>query len=119
MFDSLLPLLLIGAGIWVWLAALATRERVTRTVHELCAQSQVQLLDQTVALRGLSLRRVRGRWTLRRRYGFEVSVHGDDRHRGHVDLLGNVVDNWSMPTPQATATVVPISGVIEPQRTLH
>ncbi|MEO8461027.1 MAG: DUF3301 domain-containing protein [Dokdonella sp.] len=119
MFDSLLPLLLMGAGIWVWLAALATRERVTRTVQELCAQSQVQLLDQTIALRGLSLRRVRGRWALRRRYGFEVSVHGDDRHRGHVVLLGDVVDNWSMPTPQPPTTIVPISGTVESLRTLH
>ena len=35
--------------------------------------------------------------TLVRRYGFDISLDGSDRHRGHLDLEGHSLGAWSLP----------------------
>jgi hypothetical protein len=57
----------------------------------------VQLLDQTVSLTRIRIARVDGLPTLVRRYGFEISLDGSDRHRGHLDLEGHALGAWSLP----------------------
>ena len=69
--------------------ALAARERAIRYGRELCRDAGVQLLDQTVAMTRVRIERVDGLPTLVRRYGFEISLDGSDRHRGHLDLRGH------------------------------
>jgi hypothetical protein len=88
MIESLLPLLLILAGFYVWQSALRARELARALSRELCEGARVQLLDQTVALQKLRLLRVPARGVLLRRdYGFEFSIDGHDRHRGLLSIV--------------------------------
>ena len=97
MIDTWVPLLLLGSVLALWMNALRARERAVHIVRKLCERADVQLLDQTVALRRFRFTRLDGRLALLRRYGFEVSVDGHDRHRGHVDIKGDVAEHWSLP----------------------
>lgn len=97
MTETWLPLLLIGSAIALWMNAMRARERAVVIVRRLCERANVQLLDQSVALSGFRFTRIDGRLALCRRYGFEVSVDGNDRHRGHVDIKGDVAEHWSLP----------------------
>ena len=97
MIETWVPLLLLGSALALWMNALRARERAVSIVRKLCERADVQLLDQTVALRRFRFTRLDGRLALLRRYGFEVSVDGHDRHRGHVDIKGDVAEHWSLP----------------------
>ncbi len=59
-----------------------------------CNKEGVQLLDQTVILKGMSIKRSsRSLFSLRRKYGFEFSSVGDHRYKGCVYLYGNRVQD--------------------------
>ena len=112
MIETWVPLLLVGCALALWMNALRARERAVVIVRRLCERADVQLLDQSVALRSFKFSRIDGRLALLRRYGFEVSVDGQDRHRGHVDIKGHAAEHWSLPW---TATDDPrrtIDGVV-------
>lgn len=126
MIESLLPLLLILAGIYVWHDVLRARERARLLAHDLCARAGVQLLDQTVALRRVRPQRVPARGLLLRRcYGFEFSTNGTDRRRGSLDLLDGDIEAYDLPgaDPEPGSDPAARSGnVIElrpRERTLH
>lgn len=103
MVESLLPLLIVLALLYLWQSALRTRERARALGNELCAQAGVQLLDQTVALKRLRVRRLPGHGLqLWRCYGFELSTNGTDRQRGSLDLVAGEVVAYDLP-PAATA----------------
>ena len=77
---------------WFWLDSIKVREVAVQVARECCRSEAVQLLDDTVAIRSLSLgRNDRGHVVLRRSYDFEYSTSGDNRHRGSVMLLGREV----------------------------
>lgn len=121
MVESLLPMVLVLAGLWTWQNTLRARERARELARGLCARAGMQLLDETVAVRRLHLRRVPGEGLrLERCYGFEVSVDGADRQRGSLNLLDGDIVSWDLPNLDAA---IPASSgnVIEmrPQRTLH
>lgn len=97
MIGTWISLLALGGVIWAWLDGLRARDQAIRHGHALCAEAGVQLLDQTVALRRIRLARRDGLPTFVRRYGFEVSLNGSDRHRGHLDLSGYRLESWSLP----------------------
>ncbi len=117
MLETWLLLLAIALAIWIWMDALGARERAIRYGRELCREAGVQLLDQTVSLTRMRLGRVDGLPTLIRRYGFEISMDGSDRHRGHLELRGHELGAWSLPD-RANLHAVPMSNVV-PIRTLH
>jgi hypothetical protein len=88
--------------------------------RSLCARAGLQLLDETVAVQRLRLRRVPGEGLrLERRYGFEVSIDGADRRRGSLNLLDGDIVSWDLPTVDA-ATPATSGNVIElrPSRTI-
>jgi len=97
MLGTWLLLLAIACAVWLWMDALAARERAIAYGRELCRAAGVQLLDQTVALKRVRIRLVDRLPTLVRRYGFEISIDGSDRHRGHLDLQGHRLGSWSLP----------------------
>lgn len=98
MFDALLPFIFVMTAIYVWQVALRARENARQLGHQLCAQSNVQLLDQTVALQRLSVERGSdGRLHWRRRYRFEVSTNGSDRHQGTLDVMKDRLLGHSLP----------------------
>jgi hypothetical protein len=61
----------------------------------------VQLLDQAVALRGVSLRWTGQGLRLRRSYGFEFSVAGVERRNGRVVLLGLMLERLELDDGEA------------------
>ena len=117
MLGTWLFLLAIACTVWIWMDALGARERAIRYGRELCREAGVQLLDQTVSMTRLRIQRVDGLPTLVRRYGFEISLDGSDRHRGHLDLRGHELGAWSLPHV-ASLRAAPDSNVV-PLRTLH
>lgn len=89
--EIFLLILLCALG-WFWLDSIKVRELGVRSARDTCRREGVQLLDDTVAIRSVSLARDdRGHVALRRVYDFEYSGSGDDRFRGSVMLLGREV----------------------------
>jgi hypothetical protein len=92
---------LIGLAVLVvayWWRALAAREVALRAVRQHCERLGVQLLDDTVALRGLWLRRKSstslGVW---RAYAFEFSVTGGERYSGRITMIDDRVLHIELP----------------------
>jgi len=89
MYDALLPFIFVMTAIYVLPVALRARENT---------QANVQLLDQTVALQRLGVERGSdGRLHWRRRYRFEVSTNGSDRHQGTLDVMQDRLLGHSLP----------------------
>lgn len=92
--QSLLLLIVIGALSWFWLQSLRARELAVRVAQDLCRRQDLQLLDATVSLNALRLRRTpRGHVALHRTYQFEYSSDGEQRQYGFVLLLGMRVES--------------------------
>jgi len=82
-------LLAIAAALAYWLDGMRSRERVREAALRACRQAELQLLDDTVELVRVRLRRdARGRLALCREYRFEFTDDGDRRHRGTASLIG-------------------------------
>jgi hypothetical protein len=110
MASSLLPLLLVLLVIAIWYDAMRARERARAFSRDLCADAGVQLLDQTVALRRLRLRRMPGQGlALWRCYGFELSTNGSDRLRGSLDLIGGELAAYDLPLEPPPPAPLPAS----------
>ena len=81
---------LLGMLIACWYEILKTREMVMQRCQQVCAEAQLQFLDQTVAVTGFRIRVSDDfRPMLYRTYQFEYSENGVDRCRGYVDLLNH------------------------------
>lgn len=120
MLESLIALIVISTAAIVWHDALRSRDIAVRLARQLCARSELQLLDQSVGLRRISFARARnGQPGLRRYYGFEVSTDGQDRHHGSLTLLGGTLENFSLPLRQPPPEPTTIGNVTYlPPRTL-
>lgn len=107
-FSNLLLLLVLGAVVGLWLKLSVAREHAVREARRQCRQHGLQLLDETVGLRGLRLRRVNGLRRIERCYGFEVSIDGHDREPGRLWMIGDAISSVSLPTIELLppATVV-------------
>ena len=82
-------LLVTGVGLWFWRDSLGAREQARAASSRACRQVNVQLLDDTVALERLWLRRDRdGRLKWERLYVFEFTDTGHRRQTGSVLLVG-------------------------------
>ncbi|HZQ60558.1 MAG TPA: DUF3301 domain-containing protein [Casimicrobiaceae bacterium] len=98
MLQAFVPVILILLGFYFWHAALKAREQARAIGHELCARARVQLLDQSVALNRLRLARGRdGRLHWQRRYRFELSTDGVDRHHGTLEIVDGELAAHSLP----------------------
>lgn len=118
MIGTWLLLLSLALAIWAWMDALRAREAAVQHGRALCGEAGVQLLDQSVSLKRLRLSRRDGLPTLIRRYQFEISLDGSDRHRGHLDLAGHRLESWSLPLggeapPAPAASRPPYLRVVE------
>ncbi len=95
MTTPLILLILLGGGALLWSAARDAEAVARAAARGICERSGVQLLDQSVALRSVRLRRDdEGRMRLQRTYRFEYSSSGHDREFGEIALLGDRV-LWS------------------------
>lgn len=104
LFDVFIPILALLSLAALWLSSMEARERARSHASRLCEQANLQLLDQTVSLRRLRLRRPAGRsLRLQREYGFEVSSDGSNRLPGQLRLVGYELQGWSLPDNNAHA----------------
>lgn len=86
-------------GGWYWLSAREIKDVALQAVKAYCKEVDVELLDESVVLRGFWFKRNRqGRLKLWRSYIFEFSSTGDDRYKGKVILLGNNTESIQLET---------------------
>lgn len=101
----MLPLLVAGIVVALWLDALAAREIAGFQSRRLCEESGLQWLDQSIVLQRIGLIRVNGRIALKRSYRFEVSFDGSDRHQASISVHGRRVANYTLPVREQTDPV--------------
>lgn len=99
--SNLLLLLVLGATVGLWLKLSVARERAVREARRQCQLHNLQLLDETVGLHALRLRRVDGLRRVERCYGFEVSIEGHDRAPGRLWMIGSSLTSVSLPSIEA------------------
>ena len=102
--QDMLVLLGLGAAIGVWLKLSTARERAVRIARAQCLQHGLQLLDETVGLRRIRLRRVDGLQRVERCYDFEVSISGNDREPGRLWMIGGAMTSLSLPVTERVAS---------------
>jgi len=95
---ELLPLLVLLVLVGLWLRLSRARELAAMEARRQCDRYGLQLLDETVGLSALRLRRIHGRRRLERCYGFEVSIDGDDREPGQLWMAGDTLTGLRLPT---------------------
>jgi hypothetical protein len=96
--SSLFVLLFLGAILVTWLRLSVARERAVLEARRQCSHHGLQLLDETVGLRGIRLRRVNGLRRIERCYSFEVSIDGNDREPGRLWMLDTSLTSLTLPT---------------------
>lgn len=92
----LFALVAVVAGLF-WRAR-RIHEGTLRATRRHCEREDVLLLDETVALKKVRLRRDRqGRLRLWRLYGFEFTVTGGERYSGEARVLGDRLEGITLP----------------------
>lgn len=75
--------------IWFWHASMSAREHANGAAREACQRLRLVMLDGTVAIARLWIRRdADGRLRIERTYGFDYTDDGHRRLRGFVVTLG-------------------------------
>ena len=96
----LVALISLGLLVWFWADSLRARELALRASALACQRINMQLLDETVALRRLSVaRNAEGRAMWRRTYRFEYTLDGSQRLRGSVIIRGRSVESVAIQSP--------------------
>jgi hypothetical protein len=81
---------------------MTARERANGAAREACGRLQLVMLDGTVSIARLWLRRdLDGRLRLERTYGFEYTDDGYRRLRGFIVTLGSRVTTVGLEQPQS------------------
>lgn len=75
--------------LWFWFDSMRARERAVLNAKALCEREGLQFLDDTVALRRLTVGWGMRGPHLRRVYRFEYTATGTTRHHGCI-----TVDGW-------------------------
>jgi hypothetical protein len=95
--NIILLLLLLGLFVWFWQSSLRAWESAREASGLACQRCGVQLLDDTVALQRLWLRRDRdGRLRTERIYHFEFTDTGTTRRLGRLIMVGQQVEELHM-----------------------
>ncbi|MEO5326803.1 MAG: DUF3301 domain-containing protein [Magnetococcus sp. THC-1_WYH] len=85
--------ILLGIG-WVWFASMRAREKSHETARELCKSMGVELLDDTVALSYMGLKRNdMGRLVLKRVYDFKYLEGEMTLRHGAIILSGYTLES--------------------------
>lgn len=79
----------VAALISFWWQSDKIKNQALSFVYQHCKRQNLQLLDQTMVLKGLNLHRnEQGSLQLQRRYSFEFTSTGEERYQGSVSLAG-------------------------------
>lgn len=85
--PALIGIALLIAAVGWWITSVQARERAVDLARRFCSLNEWQLLDQTVSLKSAWPCQTANGWRLMRRYGFEFSQDGGNRHRGVLKML--------------------------------
>ena len=90
-------IVLIAAGIFLWLDSLRARERALQAGRAACQRYSLQLLDETVSFARMRLRRGEdGQLRIARTYTFEFSDTGNNRRHGAIVMLGGELQDLQL-----------------------
>jgi len=82
-------IVVIAAGLLLWIDSLRARERAVKAGREACGRYKLEVLDDTVWFARLRLVRDEdGQLKLARTYTFEFSDTGNNRRHGAIVMLG-------------------------------
>jgi hypothetical protein len=82
-------IVLVVAGLLLWVDSLRARERAVKAGREACQRYDLQFLDDTVSFARIRLARdEEGQLKIARTYAFEFSDTGNNRRRGAIVILG-------------------------------
>ena len=91
-------LIVLGTIAWFWFDTLQCREIAKALAQQMCHQSHLQLLDDTLALVQIRLKRnCHGKLNIQRTYQFEFSEQGNNRQQGTLIMRGIVLELLEMP----------------------
>lgn len=81
----------------VWWQGQKVREIALRYARRQCEEIELQLLDESVALKAIWLKRDdNGHIRVWRRYHFEFTSTGDERYTGKVITLGHRISGFNL-----------------------
>ena len=96
MLELLILLLLIAVPFY-WFDAMRAKELARNRGRQVCSNSGLIFLDDTVALNKTRLRRDgTGRLRIYREYRFEFTSDGSSRYRGEMTVSGRHIEHLSM-----------------------
>lgn len=92
LYDLMIAFVVAMFGLLIWQNA-GFRDHVVGLAKQHCEHMDVQLLDDTVSLLSLRLKRdKRGNFALSRRYEFTFTSTGDGRYSGELTMHGRRLD---------------------------
>ncbi|MCW8884850.1 MAG: DUF3301 domain-containing protein [Motiliproteus sp.] len=92
--SDLFWLLTIYLIVLYWWNAKGVKEVALKATLKHCQEMEVQLLDQSISLRGFWVKRDSGgRLRFWRSYNFDFSSNGDDRYQGRIIILGKRIES--------------------------
>jgi hypothetical protein len=90
-------IVLIAAGIFLWLDSLRARERAVQAGRAACERYALQFLDDTVSFTRIRLGRDHdGQVRIARTYTFEFSDTGNNRRHGAIVMLGGELQDLQL-----------------------
>ena len=90
-------IVLIAAGIFLWLDSLRARERAVKAGRTACERYDLQFLDDTVSFTRVRLARDQeGQLKIARTYTFEFSDTGNNRRHGAIVMLGGELQDLQL-----------------------
>jgi len=92
--GNIILLLLVGFVLHYWWQSGEYKGRALLLAGQHCQQLGIQLLDQSMVIKGYwPVKPPRGHWLIRRRYGFEFTSTGQQRYQGTLVLMGHKLDS--------------------------
>jgi hypothetical protein len=90
-------IILIAAGVFLWIDSLRARERAVKAGRAACERYALQFLDDTVSFARIRLRRDgEGQLKIARTYTFEFSDTGNNRRHGAIVMLGGELEDLQL-----------------------
>jgi hypothetical protein len=90
-------IVVIVAGILLWVDSLRARERAVKAGRSACERYRLQFLDDTVSFARLRLARdEEGQVKIARTYTFEFSDTGNNRRHGAIVMLGGEMQDLQL-----------------------
>lgn len=101
--NELTVIIILGVIGWFWYSSVQAKEIAVLGSKMRCESRGLLLLDQTVSLSKIRLRRDRsGQMRVERKYQFEFSSNGDDRYLGEIILQANRITSSRIDFPHHT-----------------